>query len=43
MKIVAFILDHHVVHAILRHLHKNGRDPSRLPEHDALLPARAPP
>jgi hypothetical protein len=43
MKIIAFILDHDVIHTILKHLRKTRPDPARLPQHDDLLLARAPP
>ena len=44
MKILAFVLDHDVVHAILKHLRRLGLDPSALPEHDQGGQAsRAPP
>jgi hypothetical protein len=32
-----------VIHAILRHLRRTGRDPRALPEHDARFASRAPP
>jgi len=43
MRIVAFVLDHQVVHTILKHLRKSRSDPRALPEHDDLYIARAPP
>jgi len=44
MKILAFVLDHDVVHAILKHMRRAGRDPSALPEHDqGGVASRAPP
>jgi len=44
MKILAFVLDHDVVHAILKHMRRVGLDPSALPEHDSgAVAARAPP
>jgi len=43
MRIVAFVLDHQVVHAILKHLRKSRPDPRALPEHDHLPVGRAPP
>jgi len=43
MRIVAFVLDHQVVHAILKHLRKVRPDPRALPEHDDLHAGRAPP
>lgn len=43
MKIVAFVLDHEAVHAILKHLRKSRPDPRALPQHDDLRVARAPP
>ncbi len=43
MKILAFILDPQVIHAILRHLRRTGRDPRTLPEHAELFAPRAPP
>jgi len=41
MQVVAFILDHDVVDAILRHLERTGRHPGRGPPHGQALPAVA--
>ena len=41
MHVVAFILDHGVVDAILRHLERTGRHPERGPPHGQALPAVA--
>jgi len=43
MQVIAFILDHDVIHAILKHLRQSRADPRALPEHDAFLLARGPP
>ncbi len=43
MSILAFVLEHDVVDRILRHLRKTRHDPRRLPEHEAMDHARAPP
>jgi hypothetical protein len=43
MQVIAFILDPAVIHALLRHLRRTGRDPRALPEHDARFASRAPP
>jgi hypothetical protein len=41
MRVVAFILDHEVVDAILRYLERTGRHPERGPPHGQTLPAVA--
>ena len=41
MRVVAFILDHDVVDAILRHLERTGRHPERGPPVGRVLPAAA--
>jgi hypothetical protein len=38
MQVIAFILDPEVIHALLRHLRRTGRDPRALPEQDAVIP-----
>ena len=44
MRILAFVFDHDVVHAILKHMRRAGLDPSTLPEHDeGSETSRAPP
>ena len=44
MRILAFVLDHDVVHAILKHMRRAGLDPNALPEHDqGGAASRAPP
>ena len=43
LQVFAFILDPDVIRTLLRHLRRSGRDPSALPELDALFASRAPP
>ena len=43
MRILAFILDHRAIHAILDHLHKLGRDSRTAPAEELQAPSRAPP